>query len=139
MRVQRFIYPVLTLIVLCLFPTTPVQAQDESSQPAPQFLYRDDTRLILVDGYTGETTELPFEVTNYDRFVWSPDGLYLMTRLHNEENRAYCLNLYDVDALEWLYDEPISCSAGEAVFTLMLPTSFTQQTTIQMPSCGCIP
>lgn len=99
-----------------LFLILPVAAQDE--QPAPQFLYRNENHLILVNGYTGEATELPFDVTERDRFTWSPDGKYLLSQLRDGETYRYCLNLYDVDKQDWLYPEPISCSVEEAIFSV---------------------
>jgi WD40 repeat protein len=110
MRLQRF-------ALFCLIPlliALPVSAQDE---PAPEFLYRDENRLVLVNGYTGETTELPIEVANRDRFAWSPNGQYLLTRLYDNEGNSYCLNLYNVDTQAWLYDEPISCAVQDAIFS----------------------
>ena len=105
------------LIIVCLLLTTiHITAQENPEQPAPQFLYRDENRLILVDGYTGETTELPFEVSDADRFSWSPDGQYLLAELREEDAYTACLNLYDVDTLEWVYDEPISCDVEQTVF-----------------------
>jgi Tol biopolymer transport system component len=92
-----------------------VTAQDEP--PAPQFLYRDENRLVLVNGYTGEATELPLDVADDDRFEWSPDGQYLLTRLDDSETHLYCLNLYDVDAQEWAYEEPISCAVRQSIFS----------------------
>jgi len=90
-------------------------AQDEP--PAPQFLYRSDNHLILLDGYTGKTTPLPIEVTEKDHFAWSPDGQYLLSRLNQAEDNSYCLNLYDVDKQKWTNDKPISCTVQEAVFS----------------------
>jgi dipeptidyl aminopeptidase/acylaminoacyl peptidase len=106
----------LLLVTFCLLLlTTPAAAQDDP--PAPQFLYRDENRLILVDGYTGDATELPFEVTERDLFAWSPDGQYLLVRIQQGENNGYCLNLYKVDVDSWLYDEPISCAVFYAAFS----------------------
>lgn len=98
-----------------LLTTVFVRAQD--ALPAPQFLFRRDDRLILLDGYTGETSELPFTVTALDRFTWSPDGRYLLALLREEDGRSPCLNLYDVDALTWIDEQPVSCGVGEAIFS----------------------
>ncbi|HEX2907558.1 MAG TPA: hypothetical protein VHO69_11890 [Phototrophicaceae bacterium] len=101
------------LLILCLLLSLPAAAQDE---PAPQFLYRDENHLVLLNGYTGAATELPIEVTEQDHFAWSPDGRYLLARIH-DANDSPCLNLYDVDKLAWVYEEPISCDVWEAVFS----------------------
>ncbi|MBZ0304422.1 MAG: hypothetical protein K8J31_32095 [Anaerolineae bacterium] len=118
MRFQQFtVYPLMTILLISLVAqpsTRPVSAQDE---PPPQFLYRDENRLVLVNGYTGETAELPIEVADQDHFDWSPDGQYLLARLQEETTDSYCLNLYDVDAQEWVYGEPISCGVPEAIFS----------------------
>jgi hypothetical protein len=107
----------LLLIAFCLLLLTlPAAAQDDP--PAPQFLYHDENRLILLDGYTGEATELPFEVTERDRFEWSPDGRYLLALLQDTEvDYGWCLNLFDVDTEAWLHDEPIACAVTEALFS----------------------
>lgn len=99
--------PIMFVGICVLLLTVPAAAQDDI--PAPQFLYREGDRLILINGYTGETAELPIEVTEQDRFEWSPDGRYLLLRRTNDEDYTYCLNLYDVDTQAWLYDEPIAC------------------------------
>ncbi|MCA9906422.1 MAG: hypothetical protein KC547_21350, partial [Anaerolineae bacterium] len=96
-----------------LLTTVFVRAQD--ALPAPQFLFRRDDRLILLDGYTGETSELPFTVTALDRFTWSPDGRYLLAQLY-EDRGVSCLNLYDVDTFTWVYEQPVSCDAVESIF-----------------------
>lgn len=101
-------------IILCLLTATLVTAQE---QPAPQFLYRDGDHLVLVNGYTGETTQLPFLVKKQDRFSWSPDGKYILARLSENDTFTYCLNLYDVDKQEWLYQKPISCAVGSDIFS----------------------
>jgi Tol biopolymer transport system component len=111
LHILRFIL----LITLLLLATSLITAQDEL--PAPQFLYRNENRLVLIDGYTGETTELPFEVTERDRFTWSLDGKYLLTRLQEPDKYTYCLNLYDVDTQEWVYNEPISCSVWDVALS----------------------
>jgi dipeptidyl aminopeptidase/acylaminoacyl peptidase len=84
--------------------------------PAPQFLYRNENRLVLVNGYTGEATELPIDVKGADYFRWSPDGRYLLALLQDEGIRS-CLNLYDVDARVWVYNKPISCGVEGAIFS----------------------
>lgn len=104
------------LVGLCLLlMIVPATAQDEP--PPPQFLYRDENHLVLINGYTGETTEFSFEVTASDYFAWSPDGQYLLARLKDEETNASCLNLYDVDTLAWVSNEPISCGVWDAIFS----------------------
>ncbi|MBC8170286.1 MAG: hypothetical protein H7X77_01380 [Anaerolineae bacterium] len=106
----------LLLAVCLLLLTLPTAAQDDP--PAPQFLYRDENKLVLFNGYTGEATELPFEVTERDRFEWSPDGEYLLAMLQDTEvNYGWCINLYDVDIEAWLYEEPISCAVTETLFS----------------------
>jgi Tol biopolymer transport system component len=81
-------------------------------------LYRDENHLVLLDGYSGDATQLSFEVTKSDQFSWSPDGKYLLSRLHEGDDNTltYCLNLYDVDAQKWAYPKPISCTVNEALF-----------------------
>ena len=115
MRLQSSIpYHLLSMLLFafCLLSTTMLTTAQQDEPPAPQFLYRDGNRLILVDGYTGDTTELPIEIAERDRFSWSPDGRYLVADL----DEGGCLNLYDVDALAWAYDEPIACSVENTVF-----------------------
>ncbi len=104
----------VTLIMLILTQLI-TNAQDEP--PAPQFLYRNDNHLVLLNGYTGTTSTLPIEVNEKDYFIWSPDGQYLMARLYQGKNNDYCLNLYDVDKQKWVDDKPISCNAIYYVFT----------------------
>ncbi len=110
-------YRVVSLIAVCLWlMTISVSAQDA---PAPEFLYRDANRLVLLDGYTGEKTELPLEVTKHDQIEWSPDGRYLVIRLDedpSDTNFNFCLNLYDVDRREWFSSEPISCAVQGVAF-----------------------
>lgn len=121
MTIQRFPHLYLAFIFLLLFfSTIIVIAQDDANKPAPEFLYREDNHLLLVNGYTGEAHELALEVTDNDRFLWSPDGKYLLSRQDKQDetyNHHYCLNLYEVDAEIWLYSEPISCAVTEAVFS----------------------
>lgn len=113
-------YRLLTIFLISLCPllmSRPAYTQDEA--PAPQFLFRDGNHLVLVNGYTGETSQLPFAVSDNDYFSWSPDGKYLQV-LSREDSADYtfCLNLYDVDALAWLYDEPLACAVKWAIFSL---------------------
>jgi hypothetical protein len=107
MRSQRFArypFPIAFLVgIVSLLMLLPATAQDELHPP--QFLYRDENRLILLNGYTGEATELSMEVADRDRFEWSPDGRYLLARLLNDEDSRYCLNLYDVDLDVWVYNQ----------------------------------
>lgn len=107
----------IILIGVCLvFATLLTAAQDEP--PAPQYLYRDGNHLILVNGYTGEMTQLPIEVGELDRFRWSSDGRYLLAFIREEGRFGFCFNLYDVDILAWVYDEPISCGVQTTLFTM---------------------
>ena len=119
MRLQPFVHhrlPIMLLIAFyVLLSTMLVTAQDEP--PAPQFLYRNENRLVLLNGYTGEATELPFEVVGGDHFTWSPDGRYLLALLQDDEPSKYCLNLYDVDVQVWVYNKPIACAVGIANFS----------------------
>lgn len=106
-------YSALLALVCCLFPLMlmqPTSAQQDGA-PAPQLLYRSENRLVLLDGYTGETTELPLEISDQDVFTWSPDGQYLLTQLRDAETSLFCINLFDVDMMTWIYEESISCSA----------------------------
>jgi Tol biopolymer transport system component len=118
MNIQQLArYRVISLIAVSLWLLTiSVSAQND---PAPEFLYRDGNRLVLLNGYTGEKTELPLEVTRYDQIEWSPDGRYLVTRLDedpSDTNFIFCLNLYDVDRREWFSSEPISCAVQGVAF-----------------------
>ena len=118
MNIQQLArYRVISLIAVSLWLLTiSVSAQND---PAPEFLYRDGNRLVLLNGYTGEKTELPLEVTRYDQIEWSPDGRYLVTRLDedpSDTNFIFCLNLYDVDRREWFSSEPISCAVQGITF-----------------------
>jgi dipeptidyl aminopeptidase/acylaminoacyl peptidase len=88
-----------------------------AQEDAPQFLYRDENHLVLLNAYTGEAITLPFEVTERDHFTWSPDGQYLLVQLQDLEHYGFCLNLYDVDTLAWVYVEPISCAVQGALFS----------------------
>ncbi|MBL8166092.1 MAG: hypothetical protein JNJ61_29185 [Anaerolineae bacterium] len=106
---------VLLTVVVLLLSTALTTAQN--TPPAPQFLYRNENRLILVNGNTGETVELSIEVATQDRFTWSPDGRYLLAQISEGENGGYCLNLYDVDAESWLYSETIACSIEDVLFS----------------------
>jgi hypothetical protein len=105
----------MLLISLFLLPAALITGQE--NPPAPQFLYRNENHLALINGYTGETTELPFEVTDRDRFAWSPDGQYLLARLQEADKYTYCLNLYNVDAQEWVYNESLACAVGDVSFS----------------------
>jgi len=91
-------------------------SQSQNNTPAPQFLYRSRNHLVLVNGYTGESTELPIEVTDQDKFVWSPDGKYIQASLYVEK-KGLCLNLYDPDKQAWVYSQPIACGVQEALFS----------------------
>jgi|GEM_PF-1504124 len=104
----------IILYPLLIGQTTTAQYDGE---PAPQLLYRAENRLVLLDGYTGEATELPLEITERDRFSWSPDGRYLLAKIAQEEFGQFCLNLYEVDVEAWLYEDPISCGVQTAIFS----------------------
>ena len=80
-------------------------------------MYRNENRLILLDGYTGKESPLPLEVKERDLFNWSPDGRYLLARLYQGDDNGYCLNLYDVDKQKWTQNKPISCAVQEALFS----------------------
>ncbi|QPC84233.1 hypothetical protein G4Y79_07630 [Phototrophicus methaneseepsis] len=100
----------ITLLLLFLFMINPAYAQlYDADDPAPQFLYRDDDQLIMVNGYTGETSTLDIDITDQDFFSWTPDGTYLFSAHHQGNNNVSCINFYDVDTETWLYDEPVSC------------------------------
>lgn len=71
----------------------------------------------MLNGYTGEETELAIDASDQDFFQWSPDGQYLLTLLHDSKNPPYyCLNLYDVDMQLWLYKKPLSCNVLSATY-----------------------
>jgi hypothetical protein len=89
-------------------------AQD--APPAPQFLYRDGWRLVMVNGYTGETEVILDNTSPDSLFEWSPDGKYLVARLPLHES-GYCLNLYDVDLRQWVYNEPIICDVWNTLYS----------------------
>lgn len=103
-------------VVFFFLSMLPATAQDEA--PPPQFLYRDENRLILVNGETGDWRQLPhIEATDWDHYEWSPNGEYLLALLGNSENYLKCINLYDVDTQVWLYDEPIACNVEDAALS----------------------
>ncbi|MBA3873782.1 MAG: hypothetical protein H0X30_32005 [Anaerolineae bacterium] len=106
---------ILLVSIYLLFAPRFAAAQDKP--PAPQFLYRSENHLVLLDGYAGKTKTLSIDVTEKDRFVWSPDGQYLVAQLYDGQNNGYCLNLYDVDKQIWTRDKPISCAVQEYIFT----------------------
>ena len=81
----------------------------QNDPPAPQFLLRQDNQLLLIDGYTGDTTELDLILLDGDTVEWSPDGTYLIIRSDREDTYLQCLNLYAVDAMKWVTEESISC------------------------------
>lgn len=103
-----------TTVVIALTATF---AAAQETPPAPQFLYRDGSRLVLVNGYTGEAEELAIEAANGDVFTWSPDGEYLLAQLRTPDEPGFCINLFVVDEGQWRYDAPIACTGWEAVFT----------------------
>jgi hypothetical protein len=76
---------------------------------------------VLVDGYTGETTTLSLEVTEDHEISWSPDGQSLLVLSPEETDSSedfYCLNLYNVAAEQWHYEEPVACKVKDAFFAL---------------------
>lgn len=105
------------LIVLLITPFT-ITAQEDAHPP--QFLYRDGDQLVLVS-ITGETSEalpLPDVVAgDNDRFVWSPDGRYLLALSAPDVFSDYCLNAYDLARLDWISDIPIACHVSDAQFS----------------------
>lgn len=116
---QQFVASRLPVVLLTglfsLFMLLPATAQDELHPP--QFLYRDGDQLILVNGETGDAVELPdIAATNADQYEWSPNGEYLLALLGNSETYLKCLNLSDVDARVWLYDDPLACNVESAAF-----------------------
>lgn len=105
----------LTLIILVLLYGLSL-AQDPGD-PSPEFLYRDDHHLFLVQGYTGETAKIPFESNKRDKIEWSPDGQFLLVQTYEENTYSrYCINLYDFEEQEWVYNEPISCGVSGTLF-----------------------
>src|SRR5690606_3407466 len=101
------------IIGLIFLTILPVSAQSESHPP--QFLFRDGDRLVLVNGETGEAAELPhITATSSDYFEWSPDGKYLVVLLSSSVPYLKCLNVYDVEMQEWLFDNPIACNVIDA-------------------------
>lgn len=106
----------LTLIIL-IFLSGLTLAQDPGD-PSPEFLYRDDHHLFLVEGYTGETTEIPFESNKRDKIEWSPTGQFLLVQTYEEDTYSrYCINLYAFEEQAWVYDEPISCGVSGTLFS----------------------
>jgi len=109
---------VLRLTILCvllLWVVIAVSAQDE--QPSPQFLLREDNQLILVNGYTGDTTDIPIDLSDRDTVKWSPDGTYLEIGFYQEETYRTCINLYNFDAQEWVSPTPIACEVKDTLLT----------------------
>ncbi|MCA9885863.1 MAG: hypothetical protein KC708_22950 [Anaerolineae bacterium] len=114
---KRHFHHILALLSLWIFVAIPTTAQQPEDLPAPQFLYRDNDQLILLDGYTGEPTPLAIDVSPGDRFGWSPDGQFLITWLQDSETETSCLNLYKVDEQAWLSDDPIACPVERIKFS----------------------
>jgi Tol biopolymer transport system component len=115
MAIRHRICVFLFLLSSLLLSSIMVMAEDE--QPAPELLYRDGNSLFLVDGYTGETSELLSNLAERDTFTWSPDGRYLLAFREDGDTYEYCINLFEVDSGEWLYSEAISCGVEEALFS----------------------
>jgi dipeptidyl aminopeptidase/acylaminoacyl peptidase len=112
-RLRTFLFLLISLFLSSIL----VIAEDDDEPPAPELLYRDGDSLILVNGYTGETTEILSDLAERDTFTWSPDGRYLLAFLQDGDSYQYCINLYEVDLREWLYPEAISCGVNEAEFS----------------------
>lgn len=99
------------------------QAQAQTAEPttnAPQFLYRNGDKLILVNGETGEAQALPgITAGEKDRFEWSAGGQYVAvkTPAPDKDYSPYCLNIYNVDEQKMLYDKPLSCDVGAEGFS----------------------
>ncbi|NJO83665.1 MAG: hypothetical protein HC828_13240 [Blastochloris sp.] len=104
----------LMLLALIVLLAGRVAAQADDPH---QFLYRDGDRLMLVDLRADPPTveALPgIEAAELDHYEWSADGRYLSALQQESETFTNCLNIYDVDELVWLYDEPIACSVTDA-------------------------
>ena len=112
---KRHIFIIIGLFIG--FLVMPMYSFAQETPPAPQFLYRSDNHLILLDGYTGKSTILPIKITNGDHFTWSPDGKYLLAQLNDGKNIRFCLNLYEIDNQQWIQDKPISCDVQDFIFT----------------------
>ncbi|MBK8028288.1 MAG: hypothetical protein IPK17_02020 [Chloroflexi bacterium] len=110
----RRLIPLLLFLLITPFTLT---AQD--AHP-PQFLYRDGDQLVLVSitGDTSEAVPLPtISVGGNDQIRWSPDGRSLLTLTASDGRLfSYCLNVYDVERLRWMYEAPIACHVREAQF-----------------------
>src|SRR5688500_2436378 len=105
----------LFLVVLLFVVSGLAYAQDEEAPP-PEFLYRDENNLILVNGYTGERVELLNNLSEQDRFIWSLDGQYLLALQQDGNSYRYCLNVFEVDTRQWQYSEAIACGVESALF-----------------------
>ncbi|MBK9751418.1 MAG: hypothetical protein IPO91_32265, partial [Chloroflexi bacterium] len=99
---------------------TPFTLTAQEDAHPPQFLYREGGQLVLVS-ITGETSEalpLPDVVAgDNDRFVWSPDGRYLLALSAPDVFSDYCLNVYDIARLDWISNIPIACHVSDAEFS----------------------
>jgi hypothetical protein len=121
-RLLQAIFVSLSLLLVSSFvigqdgaPPTP---SIPPTSPAPQFLYRDTDRLVLINGYTGEQSVLPIEVGENDRFEWSPDGQHLLALFTSETQSFSCINLYHIDTGKWVSDDPIACSVNKTAFSM---------------------
>jgi WD40 repeat protein len=112
---KRLVFPFLGILLVLMLTPLWIMAQDQP--PAPQFLYINENHLILLNGYTGQTTILPINITAGDHFTWSPNGKYIVANLASENTSYFCLNLYDVDQQKWIQDKPISCEVHDFIFT----------------------
>lgn len=107
--------PRLFILFVFLVAVLPAVTQDEPL--APEFLLRQDNQLLLINGYTGETTAFPIELGERDKVEWSPDGTYIIVENFIDDGYRGCLNLYAVDLLTWISTEPISCDVKEVLLT----------------------
>lgn len=97
-----------------------ITAQENTilDQPAPEFLLRQDNQLLLINGYTGDTTPVPLELEDRDKVEWSPDGTYLLVETPDGDTHRECINLYDVSKNSWIQSDTISCSAQTFTYTI---------------------
>jgi hypothetical protein len=110
----------IALLFACLL-TQIVSAQDETAFEQG-FVYRDGDQLMFVNPYVEPVEAVPLPgivASQRDWWEWSPDGRYLVALLHQDESANYgrCLNLYDVDLREWVYDEPVICDFSDAAIS----------------------
>lgn len=95
-----FLYALLIIILtpLCL-SAFPVDARQTKST---ELLYRSGDRLYLANVTTGTTIALSdIKTTDSDRWLWSPDGRYLLGNLFIKD-QGHELRVYDVENQKWL-------------------------------------